>query len=273
MLADAPMCRLLGIVANEPTAFRLTLREAPRSLAVLSREHRDGWGVAVYDDHSGWLVERGTLCAHDDEEFHEVAGGSVGEVLVAHVRKRTVGPVSLVNTHPFASDGWVFAHNGTIDDMAWLRERTSARRAAAMQGDTDSELLFAFLLSHFDRAHAGALGDVATDAALSAATAELLGHARIGACTFVLSNGRSLYAVRSGRPLFSLERVPGDAVRTLRPDTETDAVVQTGWSPARHAILLASASITDEPWVEVPEGVVVRVDRLPTPRWRHLPPV
>ena len=266
------MCRLLGIVASEPTPFRMSLREAPRSLAALSREHRDGWGVAVYDDRSGWLVERGTLCAHDDHGFHEVAGGSVGEVLVAHVRKRTVGAVTLSNTHPFASDGWVFAHNGTIHDLDWLRQRTLPERAAALRGETDSELLFAFLLSRLSGSNrTGSATSDAYDDALRAATAELLSRDGLGSCTFLLSNGQTLYALRSGRTLFSLERVPGDEVRTERAAAETATVIQTGWSSARHAILLASAAITDEPWREVPEGVLVRIDRSPTPRWRHLP--
>jgi predicted glutamine amidotransferase len=60
------MCRLLGIVSSEPTEFRIILHEAPRSLAALSREHRDGWGLAVFEsrrtpegmtDH-GWRLHK-----------------------------------------------------------------------------------------------------------------------------------------------------------------------------------------------------------------------
>ena len=50
------MCRLLGIASSEPTHFRIVFKEAPRSLATLSREHPDGWGVAIYEslsDRSG----------------------------------------------------------------------------------------------------------------------------------------------------------------------------------------------------------------------------
>jgi predicted glutamine amidotransferase len=95
------MCRLLAAIASEVTHFRLSLKEAPRSLAFLSQEHRDGWGIGVYSQGGGWLLQRGTDCAHEDDDFHEVAAGSCGEVLIAHVRKRTVGPVTLENTHPF----------------------------------------------------------------------------------------------------------------------------------------------------------------------------
>jgi predicted glutamine amidotransferase len=265
------MCRLLGAVASEPAQFRLTLHEAPRSLAFLSREHRDGWGIGVYSETGGWSIQRGTLCAHEDEEFHEVAAGSRGELLLAHVRKRTVGEITLENTHPFRQGRWVFAHNGTIQDIDWVRGHTSATRLEKLRGQTDSEVLFAFLLSRLDRESAAHDGDVtAADAALVGALHDLVAHPTLGSCTFLLSDGQKLYAHRSGRSLFLLERVPGDAVRVERESIETGALVETSWSPARHAVLVASEMITDEPWQPVDEGTLLRVDRLPDPRWQEL---
>lgn len=35
-------------------------------------------------------------------------------VLLAHLRKRSVGSATLENTSPFTSENWCFAHNGTI---------------------------------------------------------------------------------------------------------------------------------------------------------------
>src|SRR5260221_2627801 len=145
------MCRLLGIAANEPTDFKIVLREAPRSLAALSREHRDGWGIGVYDVESRtWQLDKGIACASEDERFHRLAVGSRGELLLAHVRQKTIGETSLANTHPFERGGWVFAHNGTIKDVAWLHARASSERLAEISGETDSELLFAWLLTRLD---------------------------------------------------------------------------------------------------------------------------
>src|SRR5580698_3143107 len=76
------MCRLIGIAANEATEFRIVLREAPRSLAFLSREHRDGWGIAVFDSESGtWQLDKGIACAGEDERFHRLAVGTRGHLL------------------------------------------------------------------------------------------------------------------------------------------------------------------------------------------------
>lgn len=243
------------------------MREAPRSLAALSREHRDGWGLAVWDDESSWKIDKGIACAHEDQRFHELAERR-GELLIAHIRQRTVGCSSLENTHPFRSGRWVFAHNGTIKDLAFLRSHVSAVRAKEIQGQTDSELFFAFLLTRLDAAGVtDAEPGPGTDAALRSTIREVRARADFGAFNFLLSDSVCTYAHRFGRSLFLLERGPADAVRVNRESSE-GVVVQTPWSQRRHAVLVASERMTEEPWQELIEGMLVRVDRLPLPRWR-----
>lgn len=259
------MCRLIGIVASEPTEFGLVLREAPRSLASLSHEHPDGWGIAVYRQETRWDLAKGTERAADDGRFHEIAGRSLGQVLVAHVRQKTVGPTRLENTHPFEHDGWVFAHNGTITDVEVLRRGASESRLAQITGDTDSELLFAFLLTRLDerglsRLDAEASRVVANDVIAEAASE--LREKKIGAFNFLLSNGSTMFAHRFGRTLHLLERAPGDPVRESLALSESTSIV-TKWTPRRHAVLVASEKITNEPWQELPEGTLLRIDRDP----------
>ena len=264
------MCRLLGIVASEPTEFRIVLKEAPRSMATLSRQHPDGWGLAIYDDvpDAEWVIHKSTQCAQDDERFHSLAVGSRGEILVAHIRQRTVGHSTLENTHPFQRGRWVFAHNGTIKDLAFLRERSSAERLAEIAGQTDSELFFTYLLTALDRAGlSDADASLATDAVIRTAMRELRARPDFGACNFLLSEGRSSYAHRFGRSLFLLERSPSDRVVAMR-ETKEGVMVQTPWSQRRQAVIIASERLTDEPWQEVPEGTLLRVARRPMPSWR-----
>jgi predicted glutamine amidotransferase len=47
-------------------------------------------------------------------------------------------------------------------------------------------------------------------------------------------------------------------------------VVVPHWPQHRRAVLVASEAMTDEPWIEVEEGDLLRVDRTPAPRWRRL---
>jgi len=262
------MCRLLGIASSEPTDFKICLRESPLSLAALSREHRDGWGIAVFDRDSGWIIEKGVACAGEDERFHRLAGGSRGDLFLAHVRQKTVGETSLVNTHPFQRGSWVFAHNGTVKDVAWLRAHTAPERAAEIRGETDSELLFAWLLTRLDEAgvaHAPANQD--TDRAIGKAARSARERPHFGAFSFLLSDGATLYAHRYGRTMHLLERGPHDEVRTRRTSYD-GTVVETPWSQRRTAVLIASEKMTHEPWHDVEDGTLLRVDRKPVPHWR-----
>jgi glutamine amidotransferase len=263
------MCRLLAISSNESTDFKIVLREAPRSLAALSREHRDGWGIAVFDAGLGaWTLDRGILCAGEDERFHRLAIGSHGNLLVSHIRQKTVGETSLVNTHPFKRGRWVFAHNGTLKDVRWLGERVSPERRAEVEGETDSELLFAWLLTRLDDAGvAHEPPSVRTDRALGEATKAAREHPDFGAFNFLLSDGATTYAHRFGRSMFLLERSPDDEVRERRISRD-GTVVETPWSAQRSAVFVASERITDEPWQNVEDGMLLRIERTPAPDWR-----
>jgi len=256
------MCRLIGVVASEITNFRFCLRDAPRSLAVMSPEHPDGWGVAVHDG-AAWQLVKAPACAQDDAHFEALSATRRGRVLIAHVRKRTVGPIGPDNTHPFARGRWTFAHNGTIDDQDFLRAHSAPARLAEVVGQTDSELFFAYLLTALD-----ARPDAPDDALADALRA--LVKRRGVAANFLLGDGEVLYAHRFGRTLFTLERRPGDAVRTERTSVETLATLETGWTPRRGAVFIASEQLSDEPWQEVPTGTLLRVDRGALPSVRVL---
>jgi predicted glutamine amidotransferase len=241
------MCRLLGIVGKRAVPVSECLTTAKRSLSVLSREHPDGWGVALHSRTSaGWRVHRSTERAHACGEFRRVAEEGAAEVVIAHVRQKTVGHTSIDNTHPFTRGRWVFAHNGTVRRIDVLEGRSSRRRLREIQGDTDTERLFAFFLSRLDEAGlADEPASAATDRVVAEATRELRGCEELGAWNYLLSDGKVLYAHRFGRSMCVLAR--------------------------RDAVLVASEPITDEPWAEVPEGALLRVEQSDSPHVVHLP--
>lgn len=242
------MCRLLGAVSAEVVDHHHALHRAPRSLAELSPDHPHGWGLAVHDGRHGWDVHKSPACAKDDDRFRALSHHARGRMLVAHVRKRTVGPTSLANTHPFRRGRWVFAHNGTIQDVDHLERRTSGVRRREIEGDTDSERFFAFLLTAVDAA--GGTDGVrraapgAIDAAIGSAVADLCARPDFGAANFLLGDGDALYAFRHGRTLHLLER--------------------------RGMVMLASEQPSDEPWQEIADGSLLRVDAGKQPRLRWL---
>jgi glutamine amidotransferase len=241
------MCRLLGIVSSEPVDFRVLLAEGRRSLQSLGQEHDDGWGLASCSAGS-WDVHKGTRPAPRDDRFRRRAAGARGEVLVSHVRKRTVGSTRKENTHPFVSGRWVFAHNGTITGTADVRRGVSKARAAEIHGDTDSEVFFAYLLTELDRA--GLSGERAgpdTDVLLGRVAADCRARAGFGSFNFLLSDGESCYVHRFGRGLYLLERGVRETGRRAR------------------AAFVASEPMTDEPWLEIHDGTLLRVESDGTP--------
>ena len=229
------MCRMFGLVASRPVQVRELLRDAPRSLRTLSNEHRDGWGVALRTPDD-WIVHRSTECAAKSARYDELVDQVATRLLVAHVRQKTVGETSLANTHPFRRGVFVFAHNGTVRDVPALVARSSAARLAQIEGSTDSERLFAFILTRVDDTG----GDVARG--VIAAVAELHALGDLGSATFLLSCGERLYAHRLGRSLFTL-------VRHAAVETRRTA-----------AAIVASERLTDEAWVEIPERALVSID-------------
>src|SRR5207253_4701194 len=122
--------------------------------------------------------------------------------------------------------------------------RTSPERLAEISGDTDSELLFAWLLTCLDEA--GVSNETAsprTDRAISAAARAARQEPDFGAFNFLLSDGATTYAHRFGRAMFLLERQPEDAVRESRRSRD-GTVFETPWSQRRTAIFIASEHIT-----------------------------
>ena len=157
--------------------------------------------------------------------------GSRGELLVSHIRQKTIGDTSLANTHPFERGRWIFAHNGTVNDVAWLRANASAERLAEIAGETDSELLFAWMLTRLDEAGVTACAAGAdTDRALGAIARAGRERPSFGAFNFLLSDGATTYAHRFGRSMFLLERHPEDAVLASRTSRD-GTVLETPWSP------------------------------------------
>lgn len=215
------MCRMFGVVSAEPVSPRELLRDAPRSLRVLSREHPDGWGVALRTAND-WTIHRSTVCAADCARFNELGGEA--RLVVAHVRQKTVGPTAIANTHPFRSGPFVFAHNGTIKDVAALVAHSSPERLAQIEGDTDSERLFAFVMTHVDET-----GDC--ERGVRAAVWSLHALGEVGSASFLLSCGSRLYAHRLGRSLYVLRRGA--------------------------ATVIASEQLTADAWDELPEKTLL----------------
>ena len=83
--------------------------------------HADGWGLAFYEGRAARVfLEPAPACVSPLARF--LAENPIKTLLaVGHIRKRTQGPTTLANTHPFVRElwgrYWVFAHNGDLKDF------------------------------------------------------------------------------------------------------------------------------------------------------------
>lgn len=220
---------MFGLVATQPVALGPLLVEGAGSLRALSEEHCDGWGVATHDAPSGWSIEKHTARAAACPRFAEVAGRARTRHAIAHIRKATIGGVLRVNTHPFVRGRYVLAHNGTIKHVAAFGPRTSAARLAEIEGSTDSERFFAFLLTRVDDA-----GEV--ERGVTDAVRELRAITELGSVNFLFSDGARLFAYRQGRSLFGF------------------ACLDTG------VAAIASEPMSGAAWTEIEEGALVALD-------------
>ena len=237
------MCQLLGMNANTPTDVMFSFT----GLATRAAEHQDGFGIAFFED-------RGLRHFIDPASaLHSPVADMVkrypirSEVVIAHIRKATVGRVALQNCHPFVRElwgrYWVFAHNGDLKNgLEDYRPRLHG--AYRPVGDTDSERAFCWLMQELAKAHAS----VPSVAELSCTLRELLPQpAAHGTFNMLLSNGQALWA-HGTTALYSVERRhPFVATRLADEDLSIDFAAHT--TPQDRVAVVATEPLTrNEDW-------------------------
>ena len=247
------MCRLFGFRAGRASNVHRSLLLERNALMHQSQEHKDGWGIAFYPDGSAPTVRRGAGAAFADADFARVANVVSSDCVIAHVRKASVGPVRVENSHPFQRGRWLFAHNGNVTDFARHRAELESLIPPAFRegilGDTDSErcaaLYFAELAARGELEDPDYPIESAADALRAVVQAV---RARCDApdepcsLTFLVTNGRLLVACRLGRELH---------VSNHKPAAD---------GQLNHFLLSSEKLSAEDVWELVPHGGVVGVD-------------
>jgi predicted glutamine amidotransferase len=218
------MCRVFGCVASQPVSIRHELLDAENPLIRQSEEHDSGWGMAVYErtDGGDLRLVRFPEAAHIDDDFL-TATEMRGRIFNVHVRRATMGGLSLVNTHPFCLGSYSFCHNGTI--MCY--PRLLGDTVSPPVGDTDSEAFFNLLMSEYDPAR--------PVECLRRAVRTAVERSPFSGINFLFSDGERLFAYRLG--LFELH-----------------------WLPRPGQLLVSSEKLTHEAWHTVQQDVLLVLD-------------
>jgi gamma-glutamyl hercynylcysteine S-oxide hydrolase len=139
---------------DAPNAL-VTQCTAAREMA-WGRDNLDGWGFAWLDDGRprGYRTGRSLT---DDDAGRQMLRAVTSDRFIVHVRQKTPGSeTSERNSAPFSDRGRFFTHNGYVAGFRegareQLLAKVSPERAAGIQGDTDSEVLFALVLDRLDQ--------------------------------------------------------------------------------------------------------------------------
>ena len=199
------MCHLFGLSAG---AQRVTatfwLLDAPDSLREQSHREPDGTGIGYFDARVHPRVDKQPLAAFEDKAFAREARTIESTTFVSHVRFASTGALERRNTHPFEQQGRVFAHNGVVQDLPTL-ERRIGKRMDLVQGDTDSERLFALITTEIDKHD----GDV--EAGITAAITWVAANLPLLSLNFVMIEQDELWALQiPGRARPVPARATGD---------------------------------------------------------------
>jgi glutamine amidotransferase len=219
------MCRVFGCVAADAVSIRHELLEAENPMIRQAEDHDSGWGMAVYQrpEQGDCRRVRFPQAAHTDASFRE-ATEERGRIFNVHVRRATMGGLTLENAHPFTLGDYSFCHNGTVLHYPRLLDEGVQRP----EGDTDSEVLFHFLMHRYDPARPAA--------SLRSGIAEVTERSPFSGLNFLFSDSDRLYAYRLG--IFELH-----------------------WLARPGQLLVASEKITEgETWHSVQQDVLLTLD-------------
>lgn len=221
------MCELLGMSANVPTDICFSFSGLAQRGGG-SGPHKDGWGVAFYEDAGLREFREPTASCRSGLAQYLQQHPIKSRAVIGHVRQANVGAVALVNTHPFSREMggryFSFAHNGQLHGF---RPTPGFYQPV---GNTDSEAAFCTLLNRVRQQFVEVPGFAAM---LPLIVDSCHRFAQQGVFNALLSDGEYLFAYCSTKLAWLTRRAPfgpavladGGRVIDFTEHTEPDDVV------------------------------------------------
>ncbi|MGM9605488.1 MAG: class II glutamine amidotransferase [Faecousia sp.] len=219
------MCELLGI----SSARTVDCSDLLRIFFSHAEKHPDGWGLARFYGNSVSLEKEPVSALESVYLKNRLTDGIREDVLIAHIRKASVGNLSYRNTHPFArrdASGrlWTLAHNGTIFESPEL-----APYAQIQKGSTDSERILYDLVDRIS----GTPGALSAEERFSVVEDVVRTITPNNMVNLLIYDGELLYIHTNRKDSLHLLRWAEGVVISSKPLTQAD------WEPAPLNTLLA----------------------------------
>ena len=260
------MCELLAMSARKPAEISFSLEEFSKH-GGLSGPHKDGWGIAFYEDRDARIIREPVPAASSAWVRFIESAPIRSRLVLSHIRRATQGVVKLENTQPFSRELGgrlhVFAHNGELD-IARLRRLPSGRFQPI--GETDSERAFCALLARLEPAwmHDGRSPTLEERREIIESFASDLRPLGIG--NFLYSDGELLIAHSHKRHQSDGRvRPPGLQCLCRRCVQESDVDIEApGFRLSsedldQSVVLVASVPLTAEGWEPLGTGEILTV--------------
>jgi glutamine amidotransferase len=249
-----------------PATVRMSLEAFSRH-GGLEGPHKDGWGIAYYEDGDVRLVKEPEAASDSaclrfiqDHPFRSTT-------VLSHIRKATQGRRTLANSQPFTRElggrMHVFAHNGDLDG-ARLRDLFPLG-AYRPVGETDSEHAFCAMLHGLAPLWRAADLPPALGERLALVSQFAAGLRALGPANFLYSDGDALFMHSHRRSHPDGIRPPGLHLlcRTCAAESGTyrsDGLRIEAGHDLQEVVLAASVPLTaGESWQPLAEGEVVAV--------------
>ena len=163
------MCRVLAYIGPETPLESLLLKPANSLInqALDPERHPElqlaGWGFGAWGEHllkpEDPFIYRRPMAAFYDDNADRIIPSLQASTMLAHVRAASYNSKTVLvdeNCHPFSFDEtpWIIAQNGDMPNWMLLQRKLlqhcEDRYLKQMRGTTDTEFLYALLLSLLD---------------------------------------------------------------------------------------------------------------------------
>lgn len=259
------MCELLGMSSNIPATLRLSLMKLAEH-GGLTGPHKDGWGVGFYEGRDVRLIKEAEMAADSDWIRFLADHDLRSSMIIAHVRRATMGDRSYRNTQPFARElggrMHLFAHNGTLPGVHGL----TAFRTGQFHpvGETDSERAFCALLEWMTGVWRQPDQIPSLEERLSVVCSFARAVRPLGPANFLYSDGDVLFAHGHRRHQAPLDGAfpPGLVMLQHHCREGEKGFVSNGMTIGggdQAITLIASVPLSDDAWLPLGEGEVVAV--------------
>jgi len=158
------MCRFLVYIGPDVLLSRVVvdpdhgmLQQASRAHDTITPLNADGFGVAWYAPSISPIPAcfRDVSPAWSNQNLKQITRVTKSQCIFAHVRAASMGNVMQTNCHPFTFKNLTFMHNGTVPHYKFIKRKmlqsVSDTAFHLIQGTTDSEMMFAMFVTHFER--------------------------------------------------------------------------------------------------------------------------